>query len=176
MVRRRRCRRSPAAGKSDASLFFGARDSGPDERRGGSDPDGGVDSDDRRRGAWRAGRAQHTGVNSTAGRGHTRGTDRRAHDSRVGRRESIAVNPRAPALRTRGLDNHRTGVRRRERRIARSQTCASARGSGVCETPDPHPSAPSAGTIYLKSACPCNSLDDGRSEIPRSVVIVNSQA
>jgi predicted hydrolase (HD superfamily) len=44
----------------------------------------------------------------------------------------------------------------------------------VCKTPDPHPSAPSAGTIYLKSACPCNSLDDGRSEIPRSVVIVNN--
>jgi hypothetical protein len=29
--------------------------------------------------------------------------------------------------------------------------CDSARGSGVAKTPDPHPSAPSAGTLYLNS-------------------------
>jgi hypothetical protein len=52
--------------------------------------------------------------------------------------------------------------------------CDSARGSGVFRTPGPHPSAPSAGTIYLKSACRRNLLDDGRSQILRFLVMVNT--
>ena len=37
-----------------------------------------------------------------------------------------------------------------------------------------NPSAPSAGTLYLRSVHGCNSLDRGRSEIPRFLVTVNS--
>ena len=66
-----------------------------------------------------------------------------------------------------GAGQARDGVRRRERRIARSQVWDSARGSGVA-TPDPHPSAPSAGTVYLNSWPLGNPLGDSRSQIPRS--------
>jgi hypothetical protein len=43
----------------------------------------------------------------------------------------------------------RNGVGRRERRLARFQGVCRQRVRG--QTPDPHPSAPSAGTVYLNS-------------------------
>jgi hypothetical protein len=46
-----------------------------------------------------------------------------------------------------------TTVRRAKKRAASRALprCDSARGYGVAKTPDPHPSAPSAGTLYLNS-------------------------
>src|SRR5438445_5778048 len=72
-----------------------------------------------------------------------------------------------------GAGQVRDGVRRRERRIARSQVWDSARGSGVA-TPDPHPSAPSAGPVYLNTWPLGNPLGYGRSQIPRFPMIVDT--
>src|SRR2546422_3448299 len=71
-----------------------------------------------------------------------------------------------------GAGQVRDGVRRRERRIARSQVWDSARGSGVA-TPDPHPSAPSAGPVYLNSWPLGNPLGYSRSQIPRFPMMVD---
>src|SRR6266545_8012374 len=65
------------------------------------------------------------------------------------------------------------GVRRRERRVARSQVCGFRQRVRGVATPDPHPSAPSAGPIYLNSPRLRNHLGAGRSRIPRFLVIVN---
>src|SRR3990172_3340053 len=64
-------------------------------------------------------------------------------------------------------------MRRRERRIARSQVWFRQRARGG-PTPGPHPVASSAGPVYLNSRSPATGPSLGRSKIPRFLVMVNS--
>ena len=65
------------------------------------------------------------------------------------------------------------GMRRRERRIARSQVWVRQRARGG-QTPGPHPVASSAGTVYLNSRSPATGPSRGRSKIPPFLVMVNT--
>jgi len=62
--------------------------------------------------------------------------------------QRIHAPPRAQAA---GAGQSRAGVRRRERRVARSHRVIRQRVRGG-QTPNPHPSAPSAGPLYLNSS------------------------
>jgi hypothetical protein len=149
----RRCRRTPARGKSDASLSRGRpgdRGSGPAGRRAARARAGPAGSGGLRRAGWRVAPRGHTPASSSDRRDHTGHTERTPGGSRRGRRRRIGTSPRAPAGPTRGW----TSTARYGKTGAPDHAPPRdlARGPGGVKTPGPHPPAPSAGPLYLRSS------------------------